>query len=410
MSILMLCAFVACSDDDGSNGGKISVPKGQPTNISLAANEVEGQITIKSNVNISAWVSDVKDGAPTTDIEWITVNQPHKDDGIWFINYSLQTNTTGTSRTAYIVVVAEDEKLSFTITQSDETNPDMPDVNMTGMVTIKGETFEDFLGDGSYKSDGVFYYELILDAGMPRGMVHLWTDEIVNGPGQSGDSECKTKQVTEFQRKLNGITATIKNYNVYLPSGRQETVGISEHSMEFLGEQRIANGGRYKWFDENEMTEWKATYDEAGHIVQMNNNDGGTDWLYYIFTWKDGLLTKIEEARTGNIVTFSYANPSLQNLFKTFDLNWILPVELETLDFAAGDVSKMWATLGYLGIQSPLLATEVSEYRKIDDITYTYRMNYETYSEETIKVNVAHLCNGVQNSYKVWEFKFNNMH
>ena len=196
MSILMLCAFVACSDDDGSNGGKISVPKGQPTNISLAANEVEGQITIKSNVNISAWVSDVKDGAPTTDIEWITVNQPHKDDGIWFINYSLQTNTTGTSRTAYIVVVAEDVKLSFTITQSDESNPEMPDVNMTGMVTIKGETFEDFLGDGSYKSDGVFYYELILDAGMPRGMVHLWTDEIVNGPGQSGDSECKTKQVT----------------------------------------------------------------------------------------------------------------------------------------------------------------------------------------------------------------------
>ena len=409
MSMLMLCAFAACSDDDGPDGGKISIPKDQPTTISVAANESEGQIALNSNVNISVWVSDIKDGSPATDIDWITVNQPHKDDGMWFINYNLQTNTTGASRTAYIVVVAEDEKVTFTIIQTNEKDPGIPDSAADGYIKISCETFEDYTGTGSYKSDGAHFYEMYLDADGPREMFSAWTDEIDNGPGQSGDTKCETMQTTEFRRTPSGIAATITDHMVYSPSGREEIVTVSNHSMDFLGEQRIAKDGSYKWTDEDETVDWQATYDDAGHIIQMNNNDCGTDWLY-LFTWKDGLLTKIEEARTGNTVTFSYANPSLQNLFKTFDLNWVLPKELETLDFAAGDVTKIWASLGYLGLPSTLLATEISEYRKEDNLTYTYRMNYELHTSDQIKVNVANLVNGVQESYAVWDFEFVNIH
>lgn len=410
MSMLMLCAFAACSDDDGPDSGKISLPKDQPTTISVAANETEGQITLNSNVNISVWVSETKDGSPATDIDWITVNQPHKDDGMWFINYNLQPNTTGASRTAYIIVVAEDEKVTFTITQTNEEDPGIPDSVADGHIMISCETFEDYTGSGSYKSDGEHFYELHLVADFPDKMFSAWTDEIANGPGQSGDTECETVQTTEFRRTPSGISATITDHMVYRPSGREEIVTLSEHLMNFLGEQRIAKDGSYKWMDEDETIGWQATYDDAGHIIQMNNNDGGTDWLYYLFTWKDGLLTKIEEARTGNSVTFTYANPSLRNLFKNFDLNWILPKELETLDFAAGDITKIWSSLGYLGLPSTLLATEISEYRKEDNLTYTYRMNYELHTSGRIKVNVAHLVNGVQNSYDVWDFKFSNIH
>lgn len=404
-AMIMLCFFAACSDDDDPCGDKISVPKDQPTNISVAANETEGQITLNSNVNISAWVSDVKDGSPTTDIDWIAVNQPHKDDGKWFINYNLQRNTTGASRTAYIIVVAEDEKVTFTITQTDEDDPNIPDYAIDGHVTISCETFEDYTGSGSYRSDGIHFYELHLEADFPCEMLSAWTDDLV-----SGDTKCETVQTTEFRRTMNGIAATITDHMVYRPSGYEEIVTLSEHTMNLLGEQRIANDGSYKWTDEDETVGWQATYDDDWHIIQMNNNDGGTDWLYYIFTWKDGLLTKIEEARTGNTVTFTYADPSLQNLFKTFDLNWVLPKELETLDFAAGDVCKIWASLGYLGVPSTLLATEISEYRKEDNLTYTYRMNYELHTSGQIKVNVAHLVNGSQNSYAVWDFKFVNIH
>lgn len=409
-AIIMLCVFAACSDDDGPNGGKITLPKDQPTNISVAANETEGRITLYSNVNISAWVSDVKDGSPATDIEWIKVNQPHKDDGTWYVNYNLQRNNTGTSRTSYIVVVAEDEKITFTITQTEEDDPDIPDYAADGHIRITCETFEDNAGTGSYKSDGEHFYELHLDADFPREMFSAWTDNIDNAPGQGSDTKCETMQTTEFRRTLNGIEATITDHMVYRPSGREEIATLSEHSMNFLGEQRIAKDGSYRWTDDNETVGWQATYDNTGHIIQMNNNDGGTDWLYYLFTWEDGLLTKIEEARTGNTVTFTYANPSLKNLFKTFDLNWVLPKELETLDFAAGDITKIWASLGYLGLPSTLLATEISEYIKEDNLTYTYRMNYELHTSGQIKVNVAHLVNGVQNSYAVWDFKFVNIH
>lgn len=411
MSMLMLCAFAACSDDDGPDGGKISVPKDQPTTIYVAANEAEGHITLNSSVNISVWVSDVKDGSPVTDIDWITVNQPHKDDGKWFINYNLQFNTTGASRTAYIVVVAEDEKLSFTITQSDETDPDIPSVNATGTVKIKCEAFEAADDNsGSYLSDGASYYELILDAGMPREMVHLWTDDIDNGPEQIGDTECENRQITVFYHDNNSIHAEITDYERYLPSGREETSAISRHHMELLNFKRLANNGSYEWTDEPGIAQWEPVYSpKGGRIEQMKHIDTTGEEHFYTFIWEDGLLMKIEEQGTGNTVTFSYANPLLFNLYETFDLNWVLPTELETLDFAAGDVTKIWASLGYIGVPSDLYATEISEYIKDNNVTYTYRMNYETHSSGGIKVNVAHLVNGVQDSYKIWEFEFYNM-
>lgn len=124
-SLVLAGVFSACQSDE-PDGGKISVPNDQPKNITIAANETEGQIIVNSDCSISAWVSDSKDGVPSADIEWLTVDRPHKDDGKWYINFNLETNLTGVSRTAYIVVVAEDEKTSFTITQSDEDDLDLP--------------------------------------------------------------------------------------------------------------------------------------------------------------------------------------------------------------------------------------------------------------------------------------------
>ncbi len=412
MSLVMLCAFVACSDDNGLDTRKITIPKGQPTNITLAASEIGGQITVRSNLSISAWVSDKKDGAPANDIEWITVDTPYKDDGTWYINYNLQTNTTGASRTAYIVVVAEDEKRSFTITQSDETDPDIPIADLSGMVEIKREAFEPAADNsGTYLSNGVSYYGLFLYDGMPKKMIHSWTDDLDNVPGQIGDVQCEVIRDTKFEflpgNNHHSINATVTEYERYLPSGRETTHIGSRHQMELFDDQRSAKSGSYEWADEPGTARWIPSYSSKGYIEKMKQSDTSGEESVYIFTWKDDLLMKIEEQGTGNTVTFSYANPSLINLYSTFDLNWILG-SLETLDFAAGDVTKIWASLGYLGMRSNLYATEISEYIKADNITYTCRMNYET-SARGIKVNVAHLVNGVQVSYEIWEFNFYNM-
>lgn len=409
LSVFVLSVFFACSDDDGPNGGKISVPKDQPIDIILAANETEGQIILNSNASISAWVSDVKDGAPSVDIDWVTVNQPHKDNNRWSINYNLQVNSSDNPRTAYIIVVAEDERLSFTITQSNEIDPDIPSADLTGLVEITCESFEDFFGNGSYQSDGKSFYTLTIDAGMPREMVHLWTDDLDNGPGNSGDSKCENKQVTAFTHDDSNIYAVITDYEKYLQSGREESIVVSRHQMELQNPLRLAKSGSYEWTDEPGKALWEPTYSQKGYIERMKHIDTTGEEHIYEFTWKDGLLMKIEEQKTGNTVTFSYADPSLENLYSYFDLNWVLPTELETLDFAAGDVTKIWTSFGYLGTHSRLYATEISEYVKADNITYTYRMNYELKSDRQIKVNVAHLMNGVQSSYKVWEIKFHNM-
>lgn len=54
-----------------------------------------------------------------------------------------------------------------------------------------------------------------------------------------------------------------------------------------------------------------------------------------------------------------YGNPALQNLHAELDLNWLLPMELEVYDFAAGDITRLFPACGLTGKTSGLLITEI---------------------------------------------------
>jgi hypothetical protein len=105
---------------------------------------------------------------------------------------------------------------------------------------------------------------------------------------------------------------------------------------------------------------------------------------------------------------FTYADPNLKNLHSTFDLNWVLPTGLECYDFAAGDVTRVFAATGLMGNPSDLLLTAITEYTD-DRNTYSYRMNYKENTKDRTVVAVMEFSDDIQTGYKEWTILYENI-
>ena len=110
---------------------------------------------------------------------------------------------------------------------------------------------------------------------------------------------------------------------------------------------------------------------------------------------------------SGGVVTITYADPALLNLHRQLDLNWIVPGSLEYYDFAAGDITRIFASFGLMGNPSKHLATEISE--NDGHTTWSCRMTYKENSAEKTVVTATDFVNGRQREYAEWEIMYHNI-
>ncbi|MDE6198922.1 MAG: DUF4595 domain-containing protein [Muribaculaceae bacterium] len=118
--MVAICGVTSCSSDD--EPGKIELSKGQSSALTLYANNTSGEIRFNAAASWSAWISTTS-RAPE-EISWLTLNITHGSAGEVTLSFTLERNTTGISRTAYIIIVCEDEKIEIKITQRPEDDPD----------------------------------------------------------------------------------------------------------------------------------------------------------------------------------------------------------------------------------------------------------------------------------------------
>ena len=107
---------VACSDKDDDDPGKLDPLPGQSTSVTYAANTGSGSVEFVAASNWSAWTDSDPTRSPG-DVEWIEIHNPNGGAGEVNLNFSLERNRSGQERTAYIVVVCEDDRMEFRITQ-----------------------------------------------------------------------------------------------------------------------------------------------------------------------------------------------------------------------------------------------------------------------------------------------------
>lgn len=159
LAIVAICGMASCSSDD--EPGKIELSKGHSSNVSMYANQTNGEINFTAASSWSAWTST--SSRASDDIDWITLNTTSGSAGEVSLTFTLDYNNTGSSRTAYIIIVCEDEQISIKITQTTEEdeNGDEPSTQhpMTNFCQTLAMTFPlyrilDF--DGNLFSYGPF--------------------------------------------------------------------------------------------------------------------------------------------------------------------------------------------------------------------------------------------------------------
>lgn len=402
---IALCATLAMTSCTSSEDEpqKITIDKGQSTNLSLAANSSGGQVNFSAAASWSAWVSTTSSGAPE-DVEWLHLDTTHGEAGYVAVSFRLDRNQTGKSRTAYIIIICEDSRVVLTITQTTEEDGDEPlPGEPVSRIVVRKTNFIYY--DGNAYEDGEVNYVLNYHGDKLMDNTSHWRDDIDNGPGVQGDDYCENTEEFNLDWQNETVTATSYTSTYYRPSGKHETSG-SMHSAQFKyiqeGERQIT-AGSYKWDEDGMQTDYEVSYDTNGYISEVRNNDGTTHWTAYRFKWSDGNLVGITST-DGTEITIKYADASLVNVMKTFDLNWVLPTEIEGYDFAAGDITRLFASIGCMGKPSRLLMTEIIS--KNNGFTEHYSMTYtrNSHSEMTVRVDVYY--NGNHTSHSVWDIHY----
>lgn len=402
VALLAALAMTSCSSSE-DEPQKISLDKGQSTNLSLAANSSGGQVNFTAAASWSAWVSSISSGAPE-DVEWLHLDTTHGEAGSVVVSFRLDRNRTGQSRTAYIIIICEDSRVVLTITQTAEEDGDepLPDVTVQKIEIFKTNYI---YHDGNAYEDGEEHYVLHYNGDRLRDYTADWRDDIDNGPGQQDDDYCENHEVFDLNWESEAVTAFSNNQMYYRPSGKYETSG-SRHSAQFkyieTGERQIT-AGSYKWDEDGMQTDYEVSYDNNGYVTEVRNNDATTHWTAYRFKWSDGNMVGITSTE-GTEITIKYADDALVNVMKTFDLNWVLPTEIEGYDFAAGDITRLFASIGCMGKPSRLLMTEIVS--KNNDDTEHYSMTYTRNSNNEVTVRVDVYYNGNHTSHSVWNIHF----
>lgn len=401
--LVSLAAMVSCTSSDDGDTGKILLGEGQANSISFSAGQTPGEIRFTAAAAWSAYTQTTPAGG-VGEVEWIHIDTSRGSAGDAVVTFTLDANRTGASRTAYIVIICEDQKVVIAVTQTaDDSAGEDPDKLGSGTVEITTAMYYNQSGDSENPTyfPETHTYLIEYHSGKPLRMVSRWRDDLTSG---SGDSYYLAEETWRFSWSGSEVVAESKTVNTYYPSGK---VVVDEESRHYA---RLADGrvveGNYKWSEDDKASEWTAAYDASGYLLNTRNNDATTTWDKYDFTWGEGNVRSIRST-SGGVVTITYADPALLNLHRQLDLNWIVPGSLEYYDFAAGDITRIFASFGLMGNQSKHLATEISE--NDGHTTWSCRMTYKENSAEKTVVTVSDFVNGRQREYAEWEIMYHNI-
>lgn len=407
--LIFSVAVTSCTSDDDPQ--KIELGEGTSTSVSLGANRTKSALNFSTSALWSAWTTKSVNGGPE-EVEWLHLDITRGSAGSAVINVTLLPNTTGQSRTVYIVIVCEDERIVITITQTAEDDPDIDDPDVDEPAESLGSGIVEMVrtdywehGGGTPYSETTFY-TVEYEGDRPMRMLTIRRDEFDNGPGDVGhDSYCDVRRTYDFTYTDTEVTIDGLDIETYYPSGKVVYGEKSRHIAQLdVNRDRVVSG-TYHW-DNDPASSWTASYDASGHLLTTGNNDATSKWETFDFTWNAGCLTQMKST-FGGVVNLVYGDPSLKNHHKRFDLNWVLPQNLECYDFAAGDITRHFAVCGLMGVPSKTLATEIVE--KFDGRTVSSRITYKENTADKTVVTVTGFVDGKQRYYSEVEVKYTNV-
>jgi hypothetical protein len=405
MVMLACVSLTSCGDDEP---GKITLSKGESSKVTVAANTSAGSINFTAAAPWSAYTS--AQSRSSDGVDWIHLDTTGGDAGDVSLTFTLDSNTTGSKRTAYIIIVCDDETLTITITQTSETDSDEEgddevsnagdDANAVGTVSIEVTSYNQ---DGV--ANGTINYLITLTNGVPHRVSASWEE--------TNEVHWLNMDFTPDAYNRDAVTSIRANSQQYW-EGYGRTGSESGERVVNIKNGRAVSGW-YKWDSDRLPTNWEATYNNSGYLASTKNDDGDGCgiWSTHTMTWTNDCLSQIvcttEEYEP---ITIEYADPSLVNLHSEFDINWMLYDDDSLLlssdgcyNFAAGDATTIFAVCGFMGNPSKYLITSITK----NDGESSYSTRYKENTSDRTEVTVTEFRNNVPTGYQEWIIRYENI-
>ncbi len=405
---LVAVTFMGCSSDDGEEWGGFKFENVHDGKVSVAANQTSSQIIMQASKAYNAYVSATSDGSSTEEVSWLHYNGSHLDDGKCYVNFTLDKNISGKSRSAYIIIQCDDKTVPILVTQTTENDPNWEDDfdedtgGITALFSITKENLSYY--SGKEEDDGTETYELQYMNGNLTSFKHVFRDEL----HEAGDEYCVETTTGTIFNSGSTIKTDWNRESIYYPSKKTE-VDVVDHTAN-LENGRIVSGAIFKsWMDGTRPFE--LSYNSDGTLKQCRYNDigddGSDDWDNHSFVWENGYLTKVNCESMDATSTFTYdKTTAIPAPFDTaLDLNMLLILEdAEFFDGTNGEILNVLAIGGMLGTRSKGLVKEF-HCDWTEDTPYTLKMSYEKLTGDEVVVTVDHYENNVKRFSSKWTIK-----
>lgn len=331
---LMLMGFVSCSSDKDKEPSKITLEQGQSNKVTLGASQNSGSLSFTAN---DSWTAYVSSTSKADEIDWLELDMTSGGPGEVLLSFTLETNDTGMSRTAYIIITCDDESISMAITQSatddgegddDEGNVSTPVTGSPLAFVFKNYLIKDFDGNLFTYKDG---YAVKITGN--EGYCTLSYD----GLTVKAESNAFGKtNVWDMQR-------TNDNFN-FVTSIKMYEDGEYDHSFTL-------------------------EYNNEGYLVKMVENLGDEDTDVTEITWVNGDVTKVVTTSPESVDVVEFEYYDIENVAGFMSYDNQLCVDLDEVE--------VFYYCGLIGLPTAHLVKSAEEVETENGKTYTMSYSYE---------------------------------
>lgn len=373
-AFLSVFILASCSNDDGD------IKMQTPTQQTLYADATNVTDVIRF-VASDSWKASVSPSSRADGVDWLTLSAYSGGIGENSISITLTVNTTGEDRKADIIITTGDTTITITIEQkATKEDGTKPSVTTDGNLITKIVQQNYYKSGGKLEDDGEDTYEFSYDSSNRLvKIVQTEVNEVNYVGGYTGTKGTETEIITidityqgnavtyEMTTTVNGVEKTVKpSGSIVLENGR----AVSGTSIDY--DEKGSNLVKY-------VTTYTLSYDANGYLVKSSRIEDGEDADDEVITWTNGNPTQVVWGYQGStqlIDKAAYGNVKNQT---NLDLNWLIALDSEGWDFAAGDCYKIFALIGYVGARSANLASSITDGAEAaDGRNIEYTLTYQT--------------------------------
>lgn len=380
IALLSVFFIASCSKDEG----EIKMKTSRDITVYADDNSVAEAIRFDAS---NSWKASVNYQTAEGGSDWVTLSAYSGGVGECSISLTLKPNTTGKDRKATITIDTGDEVVTITVEQkSTSKDGDVPidpseNIDPTTCRIVKIIKHNWYKSGYSTDDDGEETYEFSYDSSNRLvKIVQTEVDQVDYIYGYTGPKETETRVTTcdityaagtvsyEITTTIDGVEQKVKpSGSIVLENGRAMSGTYIDYDEK--------DGGSFKKY----VSTYTLAYDKDGHLVKSSLIEDGEQADDEVITWTSGNPTQVVWGYTGSTQLIDKATYGNVKNCANLDLNWLVALDSEGWDFAAGDPYKVFAMLGYVGTRSANLASSLTDGAEaINGNSRIYNFTYET--------------------------------